>query len=345
MTDQSQEGGDGSFNIQAKTIHLGLTYNDVRKIALDVFNANFLELSKQAAELASSRVIEFTDRFLKALEARDAKKIEAMRSVDMQYALFVAQREYAKSGDLDLGDLLVEILADRASHSARNLMQIVLNESLGIVPKLTIEQMDALSLVFLIRYLQDHSICDRASALARVQKSYVPFVSNLSKAPSCYQHIEYVGCGTVSIGSTSVEGCWANVYPALFTTGLTLEEVSEVMDNDGSINGILIACPNDPARVQIRSLPPDALQYVCKRSGIPREKCDRLIQLQNSRLITPPYIKKWLVDLTPEMERLIDVWDHSSLKNLMLTSVGIAIAHANIRRKTGENIDLAKWII
>jgi hypothetical protein len=53
---------------------------------------------------------------------------------------------------------------------------------------------------------------------------------------------------------------------------------------------------------------------------------------------------KVLVELCPEINDLLDIWSNSSMKNMTLTSVGIALAHANIRRKTNENWDLSIWI-
>jgi len=44
------------------------------------------------------------------------------------------------------------------------------------------------------------------------------------------------------------------------------------------------------------------------------------------------------------MKDLLDFWDNSSMKHLTLTSVGIAIATANLRRKTGISVDLDIWI-
>ena len=55
-------------------------------------------------------------------------------------------------------------------------------------------------------------------------------------------------------------------------------------------------------------------------------------------------IKTILLDAIPEMEKIFDVWNKSSFNQLELTSVGIAIAHANYRRKTGETMDLSIWI-
>jgi hypothetical protein len=51
---QKQEAGDGSTNLQGQSIviHQGISYADAREIALDVYKANFIQLSQEAADLA-----------------------------------------------------------------------------------------------------------------------------------------------------------------------------------------------------------------------------------------------------------------------------------------------------
>ena len=44
------------------------------------------------------------------------------------------------------------------------------------------------------------------------------------------------------------------------------------------------------------------------------------------------------------MAQVFDVWEGSFMQNLSLTSVGVAIAHANIKRHIGEFTDLSIWI-
>jgi hypothetical protein len=44
------------------------------------------------------------------------------------------------------------------------------------------------------------------------------------------------------------------------------------------------------------------------------------------------------------MTQLYDRWQNSGMANFTLTSVGIAIAHANLRRRTGMSADLGIWI-
>jgi hypothetical protein len=44
------------------------------------------------------------------------------------------------------------------------------------------------------------------------------------------------------------------------------------------------------------------------------------------------------------MRGVDDVWKSSSMKQFTLTSVGIAIGHANLKKNTGEFTDLSIWI-
>ncbi|WP_050749465.1 LPO_1073/Vpar_1526 family protein [Thermoanaerobacter italicus] len=151
---QVQKSGNNSTNIQANEVKIinGVTYTEARQIAQEVFEANFYRLSEQAMQLAKARANELMDYFLSELQKRAPHALPSVLDPDMQFVLYTSLREYARAGDKDLGQLLVDILVDRAKNNERTLMQIVLNESLSVVPKLTIEQFDALSLIFLIKY-------------------------------------------------------------------------------------------------------------------------------------------------------------------------------------------------
>jgi hypothetical protein len=147
---QSQQSGSNSLNIQGRDIAIGLSYADVRQVAMDVFEANFLRLRDVAAVVARERAEAFLDSYLQKMAEEGQAEIPEAENPDLQYAVFSAQKEYARTGDEDLGKLLVQLLADRTKVRDRNLTQIVLNESLSVAPKLPPDQLDALSLTFLL---------------------------------------------------------------------------------------------------------------------------------------------------------------------------------------------------
>ena len=55
-------------------------------------------------------------------------------------------------------------------------------------------------------------------------------------------------------------------------------------------------------------------------------------------------IRDKVVEIRPYMTEIFETWSGSAMKNFKLTSVGIAIGHANIKRLVGEFAELSIWI-
>src|SRR5215210_5902770 len=101
---QSQEGGDASANLQAQgNITVGLSHTETSQVAMDVFEANFIRLRDEAAALVWERAETFLRSFLEQATRQGLTTIPEGRNPDFQAALFSAQRDYARSGDADLG--------------------------------------------------------------------------------------------------------------------------------------------------------------------------------------------------------------------------------------------------
>jgi len=341
-----QEGAEGSTNLQGQviTIHQGLSYSDVKEIAIDIFKSNFLELSENAANTARERVDELVEKFLGELQNRNPEAVQNMENPAMQYALFTAQKEYAKSGDKDLADVLVDILVDRAAVTEKNLKQIVLDESLDVVSKLTNNQMDTLSIGFLLKYSKNNTL-DNLEKLDNYLVTYLrPFVNDLSKENSLFQHLEYCGCASISIGSSQIETLFRNNYKGLFSKGFTLEEYSTKIGADELYKKYITPCLHDKEKHQIAFLDDVVLEETLKKDNIPVDIITKFKSYFNQTTLQPNEIKEYLKSRGDFMSTLFDVWDNSSLKAITMTSVGIALAQANFRRKTGITLDLSIWI-
>lgn len=339
---QDQRSGDNSVNIQGETVTVtqGLSYAEARQAALDVFEANFYRLAGLAKDTARKRAEELVDNFLAEAQKAGAP-IDEAQNPDMQYAVFAAQKAFARSGDGDLGDLLVALLIDRAKQANRDLKQIVLNESLEVAPKLTVEQMDALSVIWLIKYTRRLGLTDLNGLEAYLRTSILPFVSHLTIRPSCYQHIEFSGCGSISLGSATVEHCLLNSYPGLLSKGVTPEEAKSSFRKVTEVApSLIVPCLHDPARVQAGVLNEADVDTV----GATVEAREDLKRLLLQARMSEGEVRKFVLERIPDLERLFKTWDESFMKNTTLTSVGIAIAAANARRRVGLKHDLGIWI-
>jgi len=342
-----QEGGDNSTNLQGQTIVInqGITYQDAKNIAADVFKSNYLELSVKAADTARQRAEELIDDFLAEVKERNPEAINTMESPGMQYAIFTAQKEYAKTGDKDLADMLVDILVDRAAQEERNLKQIVLDESLSIVPKLTLSQLDTLTIIFILKYSKNQQV-GSIPLLKKYFEEYIsPFTSLLSKEDSLYQHLEFAGCASISMGSIKIEDRILKTYKGIFCKGFTKEqfEATGVLPMD-KYSSIIIRCLQNNMKFQLAAIDDETFEVIAKEKGIGETEIAKLKPLMNNYQLNAGETKELIKQQGDFMNILFDVWDNSPLKNMTLTSVGITIATANLRRKTGISVNLGIWI-
>lgn len=346
MSRQSQKGGDGSTNIQAEdlTIVQGLTYPEVRQVAIDVFRSNFYELAGEAKAIASERAEQVTEDFLKKLQSENPDGFSKAQDPDFQYALFTVQKEYARTGDKDLGDLLVDLLVDRSKQENRNILQIVLNESLSVAPKLTDDQLAALSVTFFCKYTMNNGIENHQMLADSFNQFVQPFSSKLSKNQACYQHLEFSGCGSISMGSSSLQKIYGKKYHGLFLKGFDREEIERREISVGEDQRFFIPCLNDASKLQVRANNLEGLTEFMGDQQTSDEDKSKITALFNLNKMNDNEIKEKIVSMCPHMENAFDAWDNSPLKNFTLTSVGIAIGHANIKRLIGEFSDLSIWI-
>ena len=345
--DQDQKVGDGGTGIQAggsvTVVNVGVTAAEARAIALDVAKATFYELTGAAKETASIRVEEITTRVIAKLEQEFPQGLQKAKDPDFQYALFTVQKEFARSGDKDLGDLLVDLLVDRSKHDERDILQIVLNESLATAPKLTDSQLAALAVIFLFKYTQNHGLGNHQLLGDYLDKHVLPFATKLSKSRAGYQHMEFAGCGSILIGST-LEDVLGNMYQGLFVKGFDQSEIQNRAITVGSDSRFFIACLNDQSKLQVKGLNKADTEKYLEAQGVSDEDKAKILALFDAAKMGAPEIKNKVISIRPYMAQVFEVWNDSEMQSFNLTSVGMAIGHANIKRFVGEFARLAIWI-
>jgi hypothetical protein len=347
--DQNQDVGDSATAIQAggnvTVINVGVTSAEARAIALDVAKGTFYELTGAAKETASIRVEEITDQVIKKLEKDFPAGLQKAKDPDFQYALYTVQKEYARNGDKDLGDLLVDLLVDRSKQDQRDILQIVLNESLSTAPKLTETHLAALAVIFLFKYTQNHSIGTHQMFGEYLDKHLLAFVSKLSKNHAGYQHLEFSGCGSIgSLGGNTLEGILGTLYQGQFLKGFDQSEIENRAISLGLDSRFFIPCLNDASKFQVRANSKKILEKQLDAQGVSQEDRAQILQLFDLGKMSEAEIKEKLIAIRPYMAEVFDIWTNSPMQSFTLTSVGMAIGHANIKRLIGEFASLSIWI-
>ena len=346
--DQNQDVGNSATAIQAggsvTLINVGVTAAEARVIALDVARATFYELTGAAKETASIRVEEITDKVIKKLEKDFPEGLQKAKDPDFQYALFTVQKEYARNGDKDLGDLLVDLLVDRSKQDQRDILQIVLNESLSTAPKLTDTHFAALAVIFLLNYTQNYGIGNHQMFGEYLDKHLLPFVSKLSKNQAGYQHLEFSGCGSIVFGGHSLEGVLGTRYQGQFLKGFDQSEIENRAISVGLDSRFFIHCLNDASKLQVKANSKEILVKNLDEQGVSPEDQAQILRLFDLGKMSESEIKEQLIAIRPYMAEVFDTWTNSPMGAFTLTSVGMAIGHANIKRLIGEFASLAIWI-
>ncbi len=346
--DQSQHVEEGATAIQAggnvNITHTGLTYDEVRAVALDVFRANFYELAGLAKDTARQRAEEITEDFLNKLKLENPEGLKKGQDPDFQNALYTVQKEYAKNGDKDLGALLVDLLVDRSKQDQRDILQIVLNESLSTAPKLTDDQLAILAIIFLFRYTINNRVGNHDQLGFYFDQHVAPFSSKLVKNNSSYQHLEFTSCGAIQMGEISLEQCLETNYQGLFLKGFDEEEITKRKISIGCDQRFFIPCLNDSKKLQVRANNLETLKTYLDANELNQEDKSGILDLFSINKMSHKEIQEKCVSIRPYIKDVFDTWSNSPMKSFTLTSVGMAIGHANLKRLVGEFASLKIWI-
>lgn len=338
-----QTGGSADNAVINQTNNYGLSVEEVRSVAQDAFRADFVQLLGQAGDIAEARANRIVERFLDRLQAENPTGLNQANTPDFRYALFTAQKAQARSGDENLEELLVELLVERSREQQRNLQQIVLNEALEVVSRLTDEQVAALSLSFVIRRVSSENILHLERFFEFMDEVAKPFVPKAKLSAASFSHLAFTGCGVVQMTEASLSECFRFFYPGLWQEGFT---ENDPIFRKLSVQGRQLVRPSPHAK--------DKLEVVAGSVGLAEKyqqsmlydpgQRDLLKQLQNKARLSPEVIRERCVSARPYMAELFDLWNNTGMKNFEPSSVGIAIAHANVSRLMPNFPPLSVWI-
>ena len=349
---QKLNSGHGSVNIQlsgeSSYSNVGISSSELKGI-LDIFQANFYKLSENAYKVAFARAEEFSLKFISTLNNQNQNSLQNIQDPAIQYALFNSQKEYAKSGDTNLRDILITALIERTSIDKRSFNQLVLDEALGVIPKITTAQLDALTLIFLIKNSRALSVKDIDTLHYYVNDILLKFFKNISKDIYFYQHLVYAGC--ITINKSMIVNEWFDLelmfkknYRGLFSKGFTIEKLESVFGKKEIFKEKLIPCYHDSSKIQFDILNETELKEYSETLKLEEEDYKNLSLLYTTTIMTNEEVKTYLMNINKSVPILYDVWNNSMIIHSTLTSVGLAIAQLNYKHKIDSDIDLSNWL-
>ncbi|MFZ2876909.1 MAG: LPO_1073/Vpar_1526 family protein [Enterococcus aquimarinus] len=222
MNKQDARGGENSTVNQAggdvkvsTTINYGMGYTETKDLFMDLFHIEFTKLGKDVEHLINERAEKIVVDYLNKLVQEDPNLIQNTKNPDIRYDIIEAQKAYARLGDQEMADLLVKILVERTKSTENTFKNIALNESLSVIPKLTSKQIDVITLIYLVRYYS--FVPTFKMPFDFYYQTLVNFLAvEIPNSEMFYQHLQYSGCLSISIGSSSFASIFMHKFPHLF---------------------------------------------------------------------------------------------------------------------------------
>jgi len=126
--------------------------------------------------------------------------------------------------------------------------------------------------------------------------------------------------------------------------GFDIEEIANRGISVGHDQRFFIPCLNDTTKFQVRANNRESLEKYLDANGLTPDDKSKILGLFEHNKMSHAEIRDKCISIRPYMANVFDVWSDSPMKSFTLTSVGMAIGHANLKRLIGEFASLAIWI-
>ena len=343
-----QSSGDNSQNFQVSgDFSIGISASEARQIAIDVFKANYYEFSEKAAKKALERAEEITNNFIDQFYKRIPELEKKLEEPSIQSSIYNVQKEYAKTGQADLENQLLELLIERINSPEESLKRIVLDEALLILPKLTKDQINFLTLIVSLININQPDIVNMAAFEDFVKKKIVAFYPDNLKSFSFFRHLQFTGCCSILGEGSSykpLEEILKNRYKAIFSKGFSTDDYNKEFDeyDRDLLKTLIMKCLRNPSLLQFNPLNDQVFDYEIKNQVL-KQVGSKAKQFQDRHLLNENEIKNFLTSIDPKMKEILESWKTKDFKTINLTSVGMAIGIMNYNKQTGENVKFSDF--
>lgn len=142
----------------------------------------------------------------------------------------------------------------------------------------------------------------------------------------------------------TLESILGTTYQGQFLKGFEEKEITDKGISIGRDPRFFVQCLNDPSKLQVNANSKEMLDKAFEAHSITPEDRAKISALFDVGKMQDAEIKHKCIEIRPYMSELFETWSKSAMQNFTLTSVGIAIGHANIKRLVGEFANLSIWI-
>jgi len=198
---QNQNVGSNGLALQAaRDIHYhGPSVTEIKELCELFLEKNFPILRQEAIQAAQQQVKDFSVVLEKTLIENSADLvIEKFREPDVQAAINDAVQACARKGAKASPDLLSNLIVERISKQSSDYKDIVLNEAIQVIPRLTPNQISFIALHNFCASMVIQGLSNTRQLEDMGRKVLAITENGMNLSDSQKRHIEYTGALTIS---------------------------------------------------------------------------------------------------------------------------------------------------
>jgi preprotein translocase subunit Sss1 len=348
MEIKNQKSGDNSQNIQGETVSVNSTVNilaliqPVKEMSPQLLESTFCELSKESKNEAKNNQEDFLNNFQKKLESFVTDVHELQKSIQKPDFQYMAKKSLIEAGRMDSVEkrqLLASLLGDRLN-AQTDFGEIVYNESLLTIPKLTNKQIKLLALQCEIGLLTNSKISTWEEYNERI-KDILSSLLPIDFVMADLQHIAYSGCGDIAPFEKGIVEAISEKYDNLFLKPIKPEEPEFQEIKKVNLLGFFIEKEDG---LYFRTNKKNFEKLVKTLEDVDTVLVEKIKNFYTSRMPTKEESIQIIKSNCFRGSELIEVWETKQLKHLTLTSVGIIIGVSVVEQISQKPVGKDEWL-
>lgn len=353
--------GDGASVNQAGgniTINQGMQASDVVPLVQALVKSELALYQQQAETTARERLNDFVQHLESTLAEKVADKIDRFNEPSMQFAAREAAVGYIKSGDINEREALVDLLIERVKEEEHTTKQMLIDEAIKILPKLSRESLAVLTLLTYNQLSRTEGLRGSLDEWFKCINPVLDVLPSVSKLDIAY--LSQAECVT-GLNGIWQETSWVNkllksynVYfrhdaPAHVAQPL-IEKIGMQLDEDGNIcfqqlynmNLVLFALQlfklNKDGSLTLQGINIKTYESILKRNGLQELMPNILSVINLMPLMSEREVIDKLSTYNSNWPLAFKLFSESPLNGFQLKPVGMYIGSRQLTKLT--NIDV-----
>lgn len=337
----------------------GLEIKDIIPIVNTLVESKIAAYAAQAKVTAQQRVLDFSKRLEEVVEEKVNAKINRFNEPSIQFATRKAALGYAKSGDEEQREDLIDLLIERIKVEEHTTEQNLIDEAIEVLPKLSKE---ALAFLVLISYrnLAYNGANNLLKKWFTCISPYLKYSNRISALDISFLQQSNCAFGISGINSHDLfeKECLEN-HELFFTHPINdVDSFKKFLNvfglekygNDGikginNVNNFMklmnvfqVLTPHNNVTIAISNK--TVLNQIFQDPFLNEHKEQILEALNLFSPFTEEEVKQYFIRLDPNWEATINLYNKTNVRSFKPTPVGNYIASRLISKQWGESISL-----